>query len=187
MTDVVSLNKQVFGTNVLKGGISRRAKRAMAEPLQVTAGIEMTYDDCECVDGGGRFKLTLSCTAGGFVQGFTSGLVTGFVTGLVAGFSTKFGLKIGGWKGALICGALGAIVGWAISSVVNDLVYGSSGPSSVTLINIWIPFFNFTKDIDIAEEFGKAFGGFGGGAAGGALSLAVVSAAGYARGLLAGC
>lgn len=52
MMDVLSINKNLFGTTFVKGGLSRKAKKAMAIPLELCAGIEMTYEDCENVEGG---------------------------------------------------------------------------------------------------------------------------------------
>lgn len=91
MTDILLLNKQVFGTTIRRGGISRRAKRAMTEPLQVTTGIEMTYDDCESVDGG--IAITALINAAG-----ATGAVASIVCTLLLAFddfSKDFNLSWG--------------------------------------------------------------------------------------------
>lgn len=54
MTDILTMNSSIFGSKFTKGGVSRRARIAMAKPLEIpTEAHEMTYADCENVDGGG--------------------------------------------------------------------------------------------------------------------------------------
>ena len=125
--------------------------------------VELDRDEMTYVEGGGRFTVTVSCTAGGLVSGLTSGVITGFLTGFFSGLGTKFG-KYGGVIGALIGAAVGALLGAAVSTYVNKILAG--GGSSVTLISIWLPFVNYTYDIDIAEKIGKTIGTIGGGTAG---------------------
>lgn len=56
MTDVLTMNSSIFGTTFKKGRISRRARIAMAKPLEIPAEAhEMTYEDCENTDGGNYF------------------------------------------------------------------------------------------------------------------------------------
>lgn len=53
MTDILNLNRSIFGTTFKKGVTSRRARKAMATPLEIPeCAYEMTYDDCESVNGG---------------------------------------------------------------------------------------------------------------------------------------
>ena len=180
MPDILDLNRSVFGTTYKKGAVSRRARKAMALPLEIPeCAYEMTYDDCEYVNGGGYFKLTINCTLGGLVKGLSTGVVTGFIAGYISAKFTKIGALAGGWAGAIISGAVGAITGAAISSVVNNMVYGTNGPNTVTLIDCWLPWVKIKKNIDLGEELASAIGGFSGGLGGGLAA----SAAGYAFGL----
>ena len=182
MENILTLNQSIFGTKTKKRRISRRALKASTKELYVPQkSEEISYDEGYDIDGGGYFTLTMSCTVGGFVSGLASGVITGFVAGFVAGLSTKLGSTIGGWKGAIICGALGMIASNFISSKVNKLIYGPSSSRSVTLLKFRIPFFNYSYDLDLGEKLGESFGGFTGGSIGGALAMTK----GYAAGVLA--
>ena len=137
--------------------------------------VELDREEMMYVEGGGRFTVTVSCTAGGLVSGFTSGVITGFLTGFFSGLGTKFG-KYGGVIGALIGAAVGALLGAAVSTYVNKILAG--GGSSVTLISIWVPFVKYTYDIDIAEYLSATIGAIGGGSAG----VAAATGIGYLLG-----
>lgn len=63
MTIIYDLSKNVFTTNTRYTKPSRRAIKAMSQPLESNIGIEMTYEDCDEVNGGVAV-LTLIKAAG---------------------------------------------------------------------------------------------------------------------------
>lgn len=63
MTTIYDLSKNVFTTNTRYTKPSRRAIKAMSQPLESNIGIEMTYEDCDEVNGGVAV-LTLIKAAG---------------------------------------------------------------------------------------------------------------------------
>lgn len=63
MTTIYDLSKNVFATNTRYTKPSRRAIKAMSQPLESNIGIEMTYEDCDEVNGGVAV-LTLIKAAG---------------------------------------------------------------------------------------------------------------------------
>ena len=139
--------------------------------------VNVDRDEMEYVDGGGWFKLSITCTIGGFVSGVASGVVTGFIVGYISAKFTKIG-SMAGVAGGLVSAAIGGITGYALSSAVNKMIYGTKGLSKVTLINIWVPIVNFNHTIDIGQKIGSFLGGYGGGLGG----AAAATAAGYAYG-----
>ena len=141
--------------------------------------VELDSEEMSYVDAGGRIKITVSCTLGGFAWGMMAGSVTGFISGFFAGFASKIG-AMGGIVGTIAGGVIGGIAGLVVSSFVNKLLYGGSGAKSITIIDCWVPFVNFKKDIDIGEKLGAAIGGFGGGCIGGAMATATGYALGFA-------
>lgn len=40
----------------------------MSVPIEISVGTEMTYEDCQTVDGGGTISLGVKFTIGGFVS-----------------------------------------------------------------------------------------------------------------------
>ena len=180
--NILTMNQNVFGSSFETTRRSNFTENAISSELIIPdSAVELSYEEMEYVDGTGRFVLTINSTLGGFVAGLSTGIVTGFLVGFISAKFIKIG-SVGGLKGQLIAGAIGAISGWAISSVVNSIVYGNKGPSSYVLIDIWIPFFNINHNIDLGEKLGSVIGGFGGGM-GGFASAAAATAHGFAYGL----
>ena len=52
MTNIYELNRSVFTKTSKVTKPSRRARKAMAQPLDDSIGFEMTYEDCYSVNGG---------------------------------------------------------------------------------------------------------------------------------------
>ena len=178
--NILRMNQEVFGSSFAISKMNRSAKQAVDSELIVPASAtDMSYDEMEYVDGGGRFQLSITCTIGGAVSGLATGVVTGFIVGFITAKFTKFG-AMAGWVGALISTAISGIMGYALSRTVNNMIYGTSGPSKVTLVDIWIPFAKIKYNIDIGQKIASFLGGFGGGLGG----AAAATASGYAFGLV---
>lgn len=71
------MNQNVFGTTFVRKGVSGRTLKAMLNPIDKSIGVEMTYDDCNEVNGGIAITeaigltgtaLSIACTAILFVD-----------------------------------------------------------------------------------------------------------------------
>lgn len=162
MIDVLEINKGIFGTNIRKGGISRRAKKAMAIPIEISVGEEMTYEDCQVVDGGGNIRLGVKFSIGAVVGSTVVSSIVGFLSGYCVSKAMKFGSMIGGFWGGVVGLVAGALVSMSIAKIINNAVYSSTGgPQEVTLIDINTGFFSksFSYYYDLGNLLGIVIGG----------------------------
>lgn len=163
MNDILNVNQNIFGSKFSTKRVSRRARKAMAEPLTIPdCAVEMTYDDMCEVNGGGYIRLGVKFTIGGFVGASVVASIVGYLSGYCVTKAVKFGSMIGGFWGGVVGLAVGALVSWGISSAVNNAVYSSTGgPQEITLININTGIFGGSDSYyyDLGKLLGIVVGG----------------------------
>lgn len=160
MENILTMNQTMFGNKFIERRASKRSRKAQATEFEFSSDVvEMTYDDCDVVDGGGTItiNLTISCTLGGFVQGLVSGLITSIVTGLTGGL----GAIVGSFIAPLVNKFLIGLFGNSLATVINNACGGGGFSKTFTLkITKWfLPTFSINKGFDLGEILGGACGG----------------------------
>ncbi len=176
MENILTMNQTMFGKKFIERRVSKRSRKAQVAEFTFSSDIvEMTYDECDVVDGGGKVAVYLQCSLGAIIASFGVGFTTGFIMSYL---TMKIGKSLPTWVGKLAGAVVGATIGAVISSQINK----NTDIIKIPLLVTWIPFVKFEKTIDLGD---KAYdlvstigGGFGGGAGG--------YAAGFATGSLVG-
>ena len=165
---ILTMKQSIFGNKFKERKLSKNARKAMVSEMYIpTNAVEMTYDEMECVDGGGWILFKAKCTVGGMIASFGVGFTTSF---LISCLATMVGKKVPTWVGKLIGIGVGATLGAFMSSQINkDTDY-----VEIPIFAMWLPFVSFKKTLDLGDKLydllnsisGGIGGGFGGAAAG---------------------